>query len=581
MQATPPLQGVPTLLRTDFQNRSKSRTVQGPALDTFQPSPIISLQASNPTLLAMLRFGARLKDSEKEALASFKKLVATLCNLGSAGALLHWDQATGSLPPKAVEASSRQSATLATISHEKLVSPEMGQLLAKLQDPAVIRKLSKLDKALVREWGDAHEDAVKLPASLVEERSVLHAKSYTLWEKAKQNSRYPDYKDTLRQVVEKEIEATRLYGETDGSLYNTLLDSYEQSTTMAKLDPLFADLRRELLPLVQQIQQAPKENFAFLDKRVDAQKVEAFCKNVLKDMGFDFRRGRMAKSAHPFMTGIDSPTDVRVTVWGTSKRPTMREALETLFAAMHEGGHALFELGASNKLARTNLAGSSLGIHESQSRLWENQVGRGRPFWEHYYPKLQALFPKQLGKVSLDEFYRGINQVKASPIRVEADEVTYNLHIMVRYEIEKALIENNGNLPALMEKLPEMWNQKMQEYLGITPANDREGVLQDVHWTDGGFGYFPTYTIGTLFSAQLYDKAKEEIPDLEAQFAKGNMKPLRKWLQQQIHKDGAIYQPEEIIQRSTGKPLDAKHFVNYLWDKYSNIYPGIQRPGQA
>jgi len=302
--------------------------------------------------------------------------------------------------------------------------------------------------------------------------------------------------------------------------------------------------------------------------------MQAFMVMVLKQMGFDFKRGSLAQSVHPFTSGIYAPYDVRITVDRPSgKRISIREALGIFFSGVHEAGHALYDQGGRPVLGRLGLSGGPMELHESQSRLWENNVARGRAFWSHYFPLLQRRFPRQLKGVSLEDFYRAVNQVEPSPVRVEADEVTYNLHVLLRYGLEKKIFSASPEeRKALLPTLPRVWNGMMQEYIGCTPKNDREGVLQDVHWSDGSFGYFPSYTLGNLAAAQIYDKARQEIPDLEGEIARGNLKPLRRWLRQKIHTVGQTETPGEVIKRVTGEPLSSRYFVDYLQGKYAQIY---------
>ncbi|MBY0404301.1 MAG: carboxypeptidase M32, partial [Cyanobacteria bacterium] len=292
---------------------------------------------------------------------------------------------------------------------------------------------------------------------------------------------------------------------------------------------------------------------------------------VLEKMGYDFKRGRQDLTVHPFMQSIGSPFDARVTT-----KINEKDIFDGLGSSMHEAGHALYEQGVSPKLAGTPLAtGTSLGMHESQSRLWENIVGRSKAFWQHFYPEAQKLFPRQLKNVTLEQFVQATNEVKPSLIRIEADEVTYNLHVMIRYETEKALIEKKLEV----KDVPEFWNKKMEEYLGVTPQDLKEGAFQDVHWSSGLFGYFPTYTLGNLASAQLYRQAEKDIAKsqgipnaLEKQIAHGELLPLREWLRAKVHAVGSMETSEQILKRVTGEPLNAKYFMDYLWTKYSDLY---------
>jgi len=347
-------------------------------------------------------------------------------------------------------------------------------------------------------------------------------------------------------------------------IYDALLDLFEPEIKTARVTRIFDELKAELVPLVRAIaEKKGAVDDAVLYRDYDEGKQWAFGQEVLRQMGFDFERGRQDKSAHPFTTSF-SINDVRLTT-----RVYRNQFKTALFGSIHEGGHALYEQALSPALERTPLGdGASLGVHESQSRLWENVVGRSRGFWAFYFPRLKELFPEQLNGMDLEAFYRAINKVEPSMIRVEADEVTYNLHIFLRFEIENDMLEGKVQL----SDLPQAWNAKMEAYLGIVPANDAEGVLQDVHWSMGTLGYFPTYSLGTLLSVQLYNQALAETPKIPAQIERGEFALLRNWLQERIHVHGKKFTPAELVKRVTGSELSARPFVEYVKAKYGDIY---------
>jgi carboxypeptidase Taq len=348
------------------------------------------------------------------------------------------------------------------------------------------------------------------------------------------------------------------------SPYNALLDVYEPGATIAGLQPVFTALKTRLVPLLKRITQSRVHiDDGMLRHSYDHARQLEFGRLVLIAMGYDFERGRLDLSAHPFTTSFH-PTDVRVTT-----RVHEHELPSRLFSCIHEGGHGLYDQGLDQRYFGTPLCDSvSLGIHESQSRLWENCVGRSRSFWRFFYPILQQTFHHQLRDVEIEQFYAAINRVKPSLIRVEADELTYNLHIMLRFEIEQALVENKTQ----PDDLPAIWNQKMEDYLAIVPASDAEGVLQDVHWSFGAFGYFPTYTLGNLYSVQFFEQAKLEIPHLEDEIAAGRLLLLRRWLEQKIHRWGRMFTPAHLAQRVTGSTLNPELFLNYVEKKYGELY---------
>jgi len=420
-----------------------------------------------------------------------------------------------------------------------------------------------VDAALVRETARDYDKAVKIPVDLVQEMAKITSEAHYVWIEARKEKNFSKFAPVLKKIVALNRRMADCWG-FEGSPYDALLDEYEPGLTSAQVDPLFAELKKNIVPLLRAIQKSPqKPDAAFMQQNYPAEDQLAFSRRVLEAMGFDFDRGRLDLSAHPFSsgTGID---DVRLTT-----RVHENDVFSALSSSMHEGGHGMYEQGIDPALGRTPLGtGTSLGIHESQSRMWENQIGRGKAFWRHFYPLLQKQFKEQLKDVTREQFYAAINEVKTSFIRVEADEVTYNLHIMLRYEIEKAVIE--GSLA--VDDIPAAWNEKAQSYLGITPPDDALGCLQDVHWSHGSFGYFPTYTLGNLYAAQFYAQAKKEIAGLEDKVSRGELLPLRNWLNEKIHRVGRSENAAEIVERVCGGPLDASHFVAYLTQKYGEIY---------
>ncbi|MFH1852985.1 MAG: carboxypeptidase M32, partial [Candidatus Neomarinimicrobiota bacterium] len=346
--------------------------------------------------------------------------------------------------------------------------------------------------------------------------------------------------------------------------YDTLLDYFEPGMTSAEVTRLFEAVKVRLVPLVRKIAESPVDTERqLLEKDYAVDRQWTFGVEVLKDMGYDFKRGRQDKSAHPFTTSFH-PTDVRITT-----RFNKNNLASALSSTIHEGGHALYEQGLDTDWYGTPFCDAvSYGIHESQSRLWENLVGLSQPFWSHYYPKLQKLFPENLGSVSLERFYRAINTVAPTLIRVDADEATYNLHIMLRFEIERMVI--NDRLP--IAELPRLWDNKMEEYLGIRPDSDANGVLQDVHWSFGGFGYFPTYALGNLYNAPMMNQARKEIAGLDGKIDAGNLLPLREWLRKKVHRVGRRRTAGELIVDITGEKLSAEPFMDYLETKYKAVY---------
>jgi carboxypeptidase Taq len=489
--------------------------------------------------------------------------------INSSASLLSWDQETY-MPAGGGEARAEQISTLQGIAHQKLVSPEIEGLLASWIDPETgeIRDSpgeawDEPSRSLLREvWRD-YSRAKKLPSDFVIKLSRECSLAQQVWAEAKENQSFSQFLPNLRTVLSLKREEAAYLGYRD-SPYDALLDEYEPGSTIKELRPLFAQIKGRLVPLLKKIQESSVQiDDTMLFHTFDQARQLEFGRMVLIAMGYDFERGRLDLSAHPFTTSFH-PTDVRVTT-----RVHEHDLQACLFSCIHEGGHGLYDQGLDPRYFGTPLGDSvSLGIHESQSRMWENCVGRSRPFWRFFYPMLQQTFHHQLRSLDGEQFYAAINRVKPSLIRVEADELTYNLHIMLRFEIEQDLIEGKTR----PEDLPGIWNQKMEEYLGIVPSNDAEGVLQDVHWSFGAFGYFPTYTLGNLYSVQFYEQAKLEIPHLEDEIAAGQLMVLQRWLGQKIHRWGRMFTPDHLSRRVTGKSLDPEPFLSYVEKKYGELY---------
>jgi carboxypeptidase Taq len=341
------------------------------------------------------------------------------------------------------------------------------------------------------------------------------------------------------------------------------MDDFDPGLKTKDVQAVFATLRKEQVELVRQVMERPQVDTSFLELEYDPKAQWDFGVAVVTCLGYDWKRGRQDESVHPFTCSVGN-NDVRITT-----RVVPRQLTTALFGTIHEGGHALYEQGIDCALYRTPLAtNTSLAVHESQSRMLENLVGSSLPFWKFFYPRLQRVFSEQLGGVDLMRFYRGINQVRPSLIRIEADEATYNLHIMLRMELEIALME--GSLA--VGDLPEAWNKRMQEYLGLTPPNDALGVLQDVHWSGGSIGYFPTYALGNLISAQLWEKMNTDIPDLDRQFEQGRFEGMLEWLRSRVHSHGAKFESQELVERITGSKISPQPYLRYLKGKYSEIY---------
>ncbi len=497
----------------------------------------------------------------KETLTTLRTLLARVSDLNAAANLLEWDQETY-MPDGAAGARASQIATLRRLSHEFFTHDEVGGLLDRLAPYAGALPDDHADASLLRVTRRDFERALRVPATLVADLAEAESKARQAWKTARENDHFGTFAPHLERLLELNLQKAEALGFTDRP-YDALLDQFEPDMTTRELEEIFGALRSELVPIVHSLgrEQAPDD--AFLHRYYDRSKQWDYGVGVIKDFGYDFSRGRQDISAHPFTTSF-ARTDVRLTTRiDETFFPT------AFFGTLHEAGHGLYEQGFDPALDRTPLAdGASLGMHESQSRLWENLVGRSRGFWEYYFPHLKQAFPDALDGVDAGRFYAAVNRVQPSLIRVEADEVTYNLHIMVRFEMEKRLLE--GRMP--VAEAPSAWNDLMEDYLGVRPKTDAEGVLQDVHWAIGAFGYFPTYALGNLMSAQLFDRIRSDLPEVEKQIMFGQFGELLGWLRDRIHRHGRSRTARELLEGCTGSRLDARFWLDYIRHKYGALY---------
>lgn len=488
----------------------------------------------------------------------YKDITQKAADLNYASAVLGWDQEVY-MPPKGFPYRGRQLATLASLAHEWLTSDTYGGLLQELSQRHDLEDSQRHNVALSLE---DYEKNRKLPASFIEKITRQTSASYSSWIQARSENRYSTYAPDLEKMIALKKEQAALVGYS-AHPYDALLDDYEKGATVAMLDRVFGQVREQLPALLQQIRSAPQVSDDFFNRHFPRERQWQFSLDILRAMGYDFEAGRQDYSEHPFTTSF-APTDVRVT---TRVREDNYASL--LWSSIHEGGHALYEQGLPESEYGLPLgAAASLSVHESQSRLWENCVGRGLPFWKHFYPKLQAVFPEQLKKVSPEQWYAGMNKVESSLIRTEADEVTYHFHVLIRYEIEKALLD--GSLDP--KDLPDAWNSRYEQYLGVVPPDDKQGVLQDVHWCHGSFGYFPTYSLGSFYAAQFFGQAMQELPALTGDIESGRFANLLTWLREKVHVHGRRYRSEELCRRITGRELDFSAFMQYATEKYRGIY---------
>ncbi|GAB4160724.1 MAG: carboxypeptidase M32 [Planctomycetaceae bacterium] len=483
--------------------------------------------------------------------------------LGSCVSVLGWDEQTY-LPPAGAEHRANQMSLLAGMRHEKATDKRIGELLDSLEAGGESGADDSPRAVNIREARRQYDRATKLPRTLVEEMSRVTSLSQQAWIEARKNKDFSAFLPWLDQVIGLKREEAEAIGYGDGVPYDALLDDYEPGANTADVKAVFAALRAETVPLVKAIADSdrkPDETIITRSYPIPAQR--EFGIQAAKAIGFDFNAGRLDEAAHPFCSGF-GPGDCRLTT-----RYDEHHFSGAFFGTLHESGHGIYEQGLDKSAYGTAMGESaSLGIHESQSRMWENFVGRSRAFWSYFYDRAQAAFPEALGRTDVDAFYAAINDVRPSFIRVEADEVTYNLHIMLRFELEQQLI--TGELkPA---DVPTAWNERFTADFGITPPNDALGCLQDIHWSAGLLGYFPTYALGNMYAAQFFAAANRELGDLNAMFAKGEFAPLKEWLNTNIHQRGKQYHADKLVEVVTGEPLSHEPLMKHLHAKFDAIY---------
>jgi len=493
---------------------------------------------------------------------TYERLMIRIHDVGklhAIGELLDWDQEV-LMPGSGGKVRAEQTALIAGLAHEQLVADDTRGLLEQADAP----EGDHVAATNLRETKRTFRRAASVPTDLVKElaRVTSHAKS--AWARARASGRFSDFAPHLTRIIELQKDVAERIGYSTEP-YDALMDEYEPGVTAAEIDTLFNDLRAFTTELVERTQQSPKQPDASILRRHYPANVQAVvARELAQALGFDLAAGRIDTSVHPFCTSVGGSGDVRITTRYDDSFLSM-----SLFGSLHETGHALYEQGLPTEHAFTPMGESvSLGIHESQSRMWENMVGRSRAFWTCHFPELAARFPEALSSVSVEQFHGAVNAVRPSMIRVEADEVTYNLHIILRFEIERALF--TGALD--VDGVPDAWNEKMRAALGIVPRDDGEGCLQDIHWSMGAFGYFPTYTLGNLYAAQFMAQARRDLPDLDDRVSRGDNRPLLDWLREHIHQHGRRFRAGELVERVTGAPLSTEPFKAYITGKIEDVY---------
>lgn len=498
----------------------------------------------------------------EQKLQELKTRLLEINDIASAAAMLSWDQTTY-MPPGGAPARGRQLATLGRIAQEKLIDPAIGKLLDDLEPWAETLPYDSDDAALIRITRYNYDQAVKVPPQLLAELNEHAAATYQKWTTARPENNFAAVRDDLAKTIDFARQIANCFPGYD-HIADPLINFSDRGMKAESVRALFAELRQQLVPIVKAITAQDSADDSCLHQTYPEDKQLAFGMGIAQQYGYDLNRGRQDRTHHPFMVNF-SIDDVRITT-----RVKENDLGEALFSTLHETGHALYELGVSHDLEGTPLAGgTSSGVHESQSRLWENLVGRSRPFWNHYYPQLQAAFPEQLKNVSQDTFYRAINKVQPSLIRTDADEVTYNLHVMIRFDLELALLE--GSLE--VKDLPEAWHGRYQSDLGVRAPSDVDGVLQDVHWYGGIVGgAFQGYTLGNVISALFFHHALNAHPNIPTEIGQGQFETLHGWLKENIYQHGSKFTADELIERVSGGPLTIEPYIRYLRTKYGELY---------
>lgn len=498
------------------------------------------------------------EEAYKELIVKSKEVAL----IGSIASVLHWDEQTYMPRPGAAHRA-EQAAYLSGLAHKKFVDSRVGELLNELIESSYMDNPESDEAVNIREIKDEYDKYVKLPQKLVEDISRETTLSQGVWAEARQKNDFMSFLPNLEKIFKLTLEKAEHLG-YEKEPYDALLDIYEPGAKAEELAKVFGGLRDKLVPIVKDIaESANKPKVDILEREYSREKQQLFSEMAARQIGYSFDTGRLDVTTHPFTIGM-GPQDTRITT-----RYNLNHFGEALFGTLHEAGHGIYDQNLpAEHFGTPRCEPVSLGIHESQSRMWENLVGRGRPFWKYFFSIAQNMFREALADVPFEDFFFAINDVRPSFIRVEADEVTYNLHIMVRFELERAMTKGDIKLA----DLPAAWNEKFTNYLGITPETDSDGCLQDVHWSAGLIGYFPTYALGNLYAAQFFAKAKEDISDLEDQFKVGNFTALLDWLGKNIHNHGKKYSASYLCEKVTGKPLDPMYAINNLKAKFGELY---------
>ena len=499
-----------------------------------------------------------MKATVEENIKDLKEYIKKIDYLNSAIAVLYWDMRTY-IPKKGVPYRSDVVGYLSSEAYKLETSDKVKEYIDYFEG---VKGLNDVQIAMVQNMKRDYEKSKLIPEEKFVEFTTLQGNSEAAWQEAKLKSDYSIFKPYLKKLIDLSKEFAGYWGFKNNK-YDGLLDRFEPGLTTEKVDTVFGDLKKSVIDLLNKIEKSDtKINTDMFKGNFSVENQQKLGNCVLEKMGYDFDAGRVDKTLHGFTINFCNK-DVRITTDYDTKN-----FISSFFTYMHEGGHALYEMDIPDDLRFTGLSqGASMSIHESQSRFYENIIGKSREFWTYFYPEVIKIYP-EFQNVPFGEFYHGVNKVEPSLIRVDADELTYNLHIIIRYEIEKMMI--NGDID--VDDLPSIWNQKYKEYLGVTPPDDAHGILQDIHWSSGDFGYFPSYALGNLYGAQFMHAMKKDVPDIMSRVQSGDLKSVRNWLSNNVHKYGKTYTPSELVKKATGEELNAKYFIDYINNKFSEIY---------
>ncbi len=489
--------------------------------------------------------------SAPPAFETLRTRLGEIHDLVKVGSLLSWDQQT-IMPPRGGDVRAYQLGTMDKLAHESFAADDIGALLEELRPYEESLDADSFEASLIRVTRKDYEKSIRVPPELSAEITRTGSRAFAVWVEARQKSDYELFRPWLEQLVELKHRYVECFPPAD-ELYDTLLDDYERGMKTAEVRSIFDRLKEVLIPLVEAAESGATPP---VTGHFPADKQRQLSLEIVRRFGFDDTAWRLDTAPHPFAQSL-ATSDIRI----TTREP--EDSLDGLFATMHECGHGLYEHGVDPAFERTLLArGASLGLHESQSRLWENLVGRSRPFWSWFYPRLQATFPGELGSVDEETWFRSINDISPGLIRIEADEASYNLHIILRFELEQQIMSGLD-----LRELPQVWNEMMERYLHVDVPDDARGVLQDVHWSRGGFGYFPTYSLGNVYSVQIWEQLREDVDDVEDQIGRGEFSAIREWLRENLHRHGRKFEPAETLRRVVGGPVDPEPYLRYLQGK--------------